>query len=49
MGIGLVDPILPALSSQLKASPSQVELPTASCGSSAAAWPRSSPPGWLRT
>jgi MFS transporter, ACDE family, multidrug resistance protein len=26
MGIGLVDPILPALSSQLKASPSQVEL-----------------------
>ena len=26
MGIGLVDPILPALSSQLHASPSQVEL-----------------------
>ncbi len=26
MGIGLVDPILPALSTQLKASPSQVEL-----------------------
>ena len=26
MGIGLVDPILPALSKQLKASPSQVEL-----------------------
>src|SRR5260370_27577834 len=26
MGIGLVDPILPALSSQLKASPSSVEL-----------------------
>ncbi|HEU5008345.1 MAG TPA: MFS transporter [Jatrophihabitantaceae bacterium] len=26
MGIGLVDPILPALASQLKASPSQVEL-----------------------
>ncbi len=26
MGIGLVDPILPALSAQLKASPSQVEL-----------------------
>src|SRR5882724_2945701 len=26
MGIGLVDPILPALASRLKASPSQVEL-----------------------
>jgi len=26
MGIGLVDPILPALASQLDASPSQVEL-----------------------
>jgi ACDE family multidrug resistance protein len=26
MGIGLVDPILPALSKQLKASPSSVEL-----------------------
>src|SRR3984885_1698104 len=26
MGIGLVDPILPALSTQLKASPSSVEL-----------------------
>jgi hypothetical protein len=30
MGIGLVEPILPALARQLKASPSQVELTTPS-------------------
>lgn len=35
MGIGLVDPILPALATQLRASPSQVTL--LSAGSSASA------------
>ena len=48
MGIGLVDPILPALSSQLHASPSAVELLFTSY-LVVTAWPRSRPPGWPRT
>jgi len=47
MGIGLVDPILPALASQLDASPSQVELLFTSyfafMGVSMLVWPASSP------